>query len=268
MTQLDKFVLTGLLAIVLSACGGGSSGPTNASINAGNAKQLGTAAAEAAKQSELNKTGLGFKAGEGSPIQLVSAKISLLAADRIAYSDGTCSSGVHGLVANPDGSVTLTFGNCDIGTLVINGTVIVFSNLVGDTLTVSISYSNFTIFDGIDTVTVSMDANCTINTTTFAASCSFSNLVGFDGRTYNISSVSISGDAFSGYNISATVTDPDHGNITVTTSTPIIFGCSNGQPMSGELQFTDADGVLVTVTFNSCASFTVSYSGTSTPYNW
>ncbi len=267
MTQLNRIVLTGLLAIILSACGGGSSGPSNATINAGNAKQLGTAAAEAAKQSQLDKTGMGFKADGDSPIQVASAKISRMAANRIAYSDGTCSSGTHSDVANSDGSFTFTFGNCNIGPLVLNGSVVVFINTVGDTTTIRISYSNFTLFDGTDTVTVSMDANCTINTLSGDASCSFTNLVGFDGRRYNITNVAITEDAF-GYYITATVTDPDHGNITINTTAPITFGCSNGQPMTGQIQFTDADGVVVTVNFDSCLQFTVSYSGTSTTYDW
>jgi hypothetical protein len=76
------------------------------------------------------------------------------------------------------------------------------------------------------------------------------------------------GDGSSGYSVTATIVDPDHGSLTIATITPILFGCADGQPSSGALQFTDGNGVPVSVTFNDCASFTLSYSGTSEVYNW
>ena len=91
---------------------------------------------------------------------------------------------------------------------------------------------------------------------------------GIDGRVYVFSDASVTGDEFSGYSIRVAIDDPDHGSFVVDTTTPILFGCSNGQPSSGALQFTDGAGVLVSVTFNDCASYTVSYSGTSAMFLW
>jgi hypothetical protein len=93
-------------------------------------------------------------------------------------------------------------------------------------------------------------------------------VVGYDGRVYDFSDVSVDGDEFSGFNVTAAIVDPQHGRFTITTTTPILFTCPNGQPFPGALQFTDGDGVLVTVTFTDCDSYVVSYNSTTEVYYW
>jgi hypothetical protein len=139
---------------------------------------------------------------------------------------------------------------------------------LGNTTTVDLEYINFTIDDGVDIVTLDMQASCTTDNTTLDTSCTFSDIVGFDGRIYTFSDATVMGDGVGGYTVSATIIDPDHGSFSIVTTNPILFGCANGQPISGEIQFTDGAGVLVRVTFNDCASYTVSYSGTSEMYLW
>ena len=46
------------------------------------------------------------------------------------------------------------------------------------------------------------------------------------GGVYDLSEASVSGDAFSGYTVTATIVDPDHGSFTIaTTIAPILFAC-------------------------------------------
>jgi hypothetical protein len=281
MNKLIKHLFLCFVVISVAACSSsGGDGDENqtvpAGINAGNAKQLGTAAAEAAKQAVSKNTasglGLGFRTSADQSVGNISSELSRIYAGRIANAPvaGICIPGSADETVNPDGSTTATFIGCNfLGTgLILDGTVIAFITVAADTITTDLEYFNFTIDDGTNIATLDMQATCTTNVTTTETSCDFSDVVGFDGRIYIFSDATVTGDAFSGYFVSATIIDPDHGSFSIVTSTPILFGCPNDQPLSGQMQFSDAAGVLVTVTFNDCASFTVSYSGTSEVYFW
>lgn len=284
MNNIVKYLFLCFFMVSVTACGSSGSGDSDSSsdqvqgarINSGNAEQLGISATEAAKQSVLNNTtsGLGFKSAAKPGIGNISSELSKSFARRTAnipVPGLDCGLGSADETANPDGSTTVTFINCDLlglGVLVFNGTVLANTSTSGNTTTVDLDYMNFMIDDGLSVVTLDMQASCATDNTTMETSCTFSDLVGFDGRTYTFSSATVSGDAFSGYFVSATIIDPDHGSFSIVTTSPILFGCTNGQPNTGAIQFTDGAGVLVTVTFNDCASYTVSYSGTSEIYFW
>ncbi|MBT8435882.1 MAG: hypothetical protein KJP11_00795 [Gammaproteobacteria bacterium] len=284
MNDVMKYLFLCLFMVAATACSssGSSDGDSNsnqvpqARINSGNAEQLGVSATEAAKQSVLHNTtsGLGFKSAAKPGIGSISSELSKNFARRTAsipVPGLDCGAGSADETANPDGSTTVIFINCDLlglGVLVFNGTVLANTSTSGNTTTVDLDYTNFTIDDGVSIVTLDMQASCATDNTTMQTSCTFSDLVGFDGRTYNFSSATVTGDQFSGYFVSATIIDPDHGSFSIVTTGPILFACANGQPNTGEIQFTDDAGVLVTVTFNDCASYTVSYSGTSEIYFW
>lgn len=285
MKNIIKYLFLCFFMVSVTACssssGGGDSDSNGdqvqeARVNSGNAEQLGTAATEAAKQAVLNNSTsiLGFKSSNNPAIADVSTELSKSFARRVAsipVPGLECGLGSADEITNPDGSTTVTFINCDffdLGILVFNGTVLAFTSTSGNTTTVDLDYINFTIDDGVDIVTLDMQASCTTDNTTMETSCTFSDIVGFDGRIYTFSDATVTGDGISGYTVSATIVDPDHGNFSIVTTNPILFGCANGQPISGEIQFTDGAGVLVTVTFNDCASFSVSYSGTSEIYFW
>jgi len=284
MNNMIKYLFLCFFMVSATACSssGSSDSKSNsdqvleARINSGNAEQLGVSATEAAKQSVLNNTtsGLGFKSAAKPGIGNISSELSKSFARRTAnipVPGLDCGLGSADETTNPDGSTTVTFVNCDLlglGVLIFNGTVLANTSTSGNTTTVDLDYMNFMIDDGMSIVTLDMQASCTTDNTTMETSCTFSNLVGFDGRIYTFSSAIVSGDQFSGYFVSATIIDPDHGSFSIVTTSPILFGCANGQPNTGEIQFTDGAGVLVTVTFNDCASYTVSYSGTSEIYFW
>lgn len=263
----------------VAACSGsGGDGDENQAeqvgINAGNAKQIGTAAAEAAKQAVSKNTAsvLGFKSSNNQSVGSISSELSKIYAGRTANVPvtGICIPGSADETVNPDGSRTTTFIGCDFlaSGLILDGTVIAFITTTADTITTDLEYIDFQITVGSDISTLDMQATCTTDIATTETSCDFSDVVGFDGRIYIFSDATVTGDAISGYLVSATIVDPDHGSFSVVTTAPILMGCPNDQPLSGQMQFTDATAVLVTVTFNDCASFTVSYSGTSEIYFW
>jgi hypothetical protein len=281
MNKALKHLFLCFFVISVAACGSGGGGgdvdenpAEQVGINAGNAKQIGTAAAEAAKQAVSKNTasGLGFKSSTNQSVGSISSELSKIYAGRTANAPvpGICIPGSADETVNPDGSTTATFIGCDfLGSgLVLDGTVIAFITTTADTITTDLEYINFTITVGSDISTLDMQATCTTDIATTETSCDFSDVVGFDGRIYIFSDATVTGDAISGYLVSATIVDPDHGSFSIVTTAPILFGCPNDQPLSGQMQFTDANGVLVTVTFNDCASFTVSYSGTSEVYFW
>jgi len=279
MNSMINYLFLCFFVISATACsssGGGDSDSNQAlaaRINSGNAEQLGIAGTEAAKQAVQNQTAtaLGFRSSGKPSIDTISSDLSKSFVGRTANAAAsfTCVNGSVVEVTNPDGSATVTFTMCDVGFgLVLDGIVNASSSVSGNTTTVDLEYIDFTISFGPDVITIDLEASCTTDNTTMETSCTFPNVVGFDGRIYSFSEVTVLGDDFSGYTVSATIVDPDHGSFSIVTTNPILFGCVNEQPISGEIQFTDGAGVLVTVTFNDCASFTVSYSGTSEIYFW
>jgi hypothetical protein len=250
-----------------------------ARINAANAEQLGIAATEGAKQSVQYQSvaNLGFRPAGKSGFDIVSEKLSLHYAERTAAAPAPpdCVSGSAVEFNNPDGSTTVTFSNCiiDLGlgpdlVLEIDGVVESWTTVTGNLTTVDLVYDNFSLDLAGDITLLNLEVSCTTDNATTQTSCNFPGTPGIDGRVYVFSDASVSGDELSGYSIRVAIDDPDHGSFVVDTTTPILFGCGNGQPSSGALQFTDGAGVLVSVTFNDCASYTVSYSGTSAMFLW
>ncbi|MFT5400850.1 MAG: hypothetical protein ACI822_000835 [Gammaproteobacteria bacterium] len=276
-----KSILIALFcAFVVSACGGGGGGGggsvSNATIDSANAEKLGIAATEGVKTAALVdlSAGLGFRSSAGVDLRTLNETLASRIAARTDNLSTILCTGTGGGTAILDtddtGSGTFVITNCDLGGgLVINGTMTISVVQGSTTTSVAVNFNNFTVTDGSETNTFSFSSNCTVNNSTSATTCTYSSSVaGIDGRSYTVSGASVTGNDSSGYTVSATVIDPDHGRLTISTVTPVKFNCPDNQPSSGEIQFTDDAGVVVTVTYNDCATFTVSYSGTSTIYNW
>lgn len=277
MDTMIKFLFLCFFAISIIACSSSDNDDSNqvlqARINSGNAEQLGTAATEAATQAVQNQpaTSLGFKSPGKTSIDSVSIELAKSYAGRTANAPVPfiCVTGNVVEATNPDASTTVTFATCDIGFgLILDGIVTASRSTSGNTTTVDLEYIGFTITFLAVVTTFDMVASCTTDNITTETSCTFPNVVGFDGRIYTFADTTVTGDGFTGYTVSATIIDPDHGSFSIVTTAPILFGCPNGQPMSGEIQFTDDAGVLVSVTFNGCASYTVFFSGTAVIYLW
>ena len=271
-----------LLATVV-ACGGGSSGDADnkssanklAVINADNAEQLGAAAAEGAKQAEkkAKAASVGLKPSGEPTVASVSHDLVTRIAGRAANLPAPDYCGPAGSateIVNSNGSTTVNFVMCDLfgSGIILNGLVTASSSVSGDITTVTLEYVGFIISIGGEETILDFEAVCDTNNISGATSCAFPDVVGYDGRVYDFSDVTVSGDEFSGYSITATIVDPDHGSFAIATTEPILFTCPNDLPFSGVLQFTDGAGVLVTVTFRDCDSYAVSYNGTTEDYFW
>jgi hypothetical protein len=252
-----------------------SSASKLAEINTGNAGQLGAAAAEGAKQAvkNANVPALGLKPSGDPTVESVTRDLVTRIAGRTANLPApvNCNPGSADETVNPDGSTTVNFVMCDyerFGLIILDGVVTASGIVSGDVTRVNLEYIGFIISIGGEDTILNFEASCDTNNTTLETSCTFPDVVGFDGRVYNFSDVTVSGDGFSGYSITASIVDPDHGSFIIATTAPILFTCPNGQPISGALQFTDSADVLVTVTFSDCGSYVVSYNSTTEVYSW
>lgn len=96
----------------------------------------------------------------------------------------------------------------------------------------------------------------------FLDNCTYSSTFnGTNGKAYRISGVSVTGDHYSGYNISARVYDGDRGYVEFQGTG--LIPCSGGGFSSGTVIFSDSDGEVVTVTYSTCGEYTVTYKGSS-----
>lgn len=263
-------LLSSLAACSSDDSGGGSAG--NATITADNQEQLATAGTEGVKQgrnnSELNV--LAARTPGGDPVRKLSATISSRGpmAEEIP---GICVDGGSVDATGTETNAVITFSNCNIGGgLVMDGVVTTTSSASGSVTTTTLTYTNFTVSFQGETETINLTATCTTDTSgaSVTSSCSYDSTgTGVDGRTYTVTNVTVSGDDFNGWSVSATITDPDNGQITITTNTPVTFNCTNGQPDSGSITVSDGSSTM-TVTYNDCDSFTVDFDGSTTTYNW
>jgi len=265
--------------MTLFACGGGSGSGSSggggaasaASINTTNERSLGTAAAEGVKAA-VKASGPLRETAERSEVKVaIDSLVNKLAAQPVDVSSSVCPNGGSATgdsSSNSNGSVNVTFAynNCNSGFGVLNGSGSSKITTAGDITTIVLSY-NITYTSGGTTENLDYSSTCT--TSPSGTSCTYdADATGIDGRTYGVSNSSVSGNSSSGYTVSTTVTDPDYGTFSIETTSPILLNCSNGQPSSGVIVFTDNDGVTATITFDSCTGFTISYSGTSASYTW
>jgi hypothetical protein len=285
MNSCIRYLVLCLLLTAAVACSsdGGSSGSGDngssaskvAEINAGNAEQLGAAAAEGAKQAVKNVSALalGLKSSGAPTVESVTQDVVTRIAGRTAHlsAGDYCDPGSATETSNPDGSTSVYFAMCDFGgsgVIILDGLVTASSSVSGGITTVNLEYVGFIISIGGDDTILNFEASCDTNNITDLTSCAFPDVVGFDGRVYDFSDVTVSQHPSGGYIVTANIVDPDHGSFTIATTAPILFTCPNGQPISGALQFNDSADVLVAVTFNDCDSYTVSYSSTTEVYYW
>ncbi|PCJ86494.1 MAG: hypothetical protein COA54_08690 [Thiotrichaceae bacterium] len=282
-----SFLLLSTFIALGTACGGsgGGGGGNDAEISEENKVALATAGTEGVKQAVNNSNSptLFAKTNNNTPQQKVTLSLAQtvsqnpkLAMDQFFDCDfGTATLNIDGNTGN--GSIVFTqcrigFGSASGDYIEYNGDVTFNTNISGNIATSVITYNNFTfttsIGGDVTTESLNLSATCTTNTDTSSSSCSYdSEALGIDGRTYEVSDISVSGNASSGYTISATITDPDNGIITITTTSPIILDCPNGQPGSGEIVVSDGSNTMI-VTFIDCNSFSINFNGSTNTFNW
>lgn len=273
--KTSSLLLAVFISFIVASCSSSSDSGSNnnAEITADNMEALATAGTEGVKQA-VNSDNLSPFAQINNPslAQQITVSAVQQASQRPTLAEGDfaiCDTGsVSGFDSIDENGGTITYDTCVIGDVTINGTMIITASSSGDILTYSITADiTFTSLEGVENVDFS--STCTINQSTGATSCTYdSTALGIDGRTYSVSDISVTGDDFSGYSVSATITDPDHGVITITTTTPVTFvGCSNGQPDSGVIVISDGTDTM-TVTYIDCTSFSIDFNGSTTTYDW
>jgi hypothetical protein len=243
--------------ILLTACGGGGGGggtPTDqnqsskAVIDVKNEEKLATAATEGVIQSY---------------------KEAILNQKTLKELIGTETCATGSITDNYNASTgagTISYSLCDTSSFIYNGSVSITATKSGDIGYWRLNYGSFSI----DSISERMVATCETTISTDTTHCTYSaTSTGLDSRSYDISNAEIAGTLLSGYTISATIEDPDYGEISITTESPVyIFSCSEQQPSSGEIKFTDGDSKVISIIFDSCSGYTVSYSGVSNSYSW
>jgi hypothetical protein len=285
---------------LLQGCGGGggsgddgsnSSGGTTytgstaeATIDASNAQELTTGAASGTQQAvasdALTDVASRPQATPTSKIAEIAPRIaqwidqlsSSNAAKTINVSDEICDAGGLAVADTNDAETqgTIVFTNCAIsdlegGTLVLNGTVTYSANTGADS--VSMVFNVSAVYLG-ETQAINMTLACN-SISSASPSCSItSDFEGIDGRVYRIEDLTVTGDEVSGFYVSMTFYDPDHGWVEVTTSQPLTYDCEEAVPGSGMLTLSGASGTSATASFDNCSSYTVTVDGVGTTYDW
>lgn len=283
--KLIFLLLTASLALATACSGGGGGSSSNttsydgntaaAAIDATNAKAIGTSTGEAIQIADAsNELPLGVAVGSSidmaqiNALVLASVKQSNLPAG-LDISAETCSSG-KASITEP-GSVTsgpvdlvAKFNNCvfiDDNNITVNGTVTIHFNDIADPNTgFRFTYTNFTVTDSVNgTKTINLTIECTdaFNCTTN------SDFVSSDGSTHRISNFSISGNASTGFNGSATFFHSTYGEVSIN-FTDITYGSCGASPDGGNISFSSTTGSSGTITFNSnCTASGTWSNGTS-----
>ena len=279
MNHLKTFSIP-LIALLLSACGGGNDSTSisttskAADINSGNTEKLATAATEGARQALLTDSAdvLSRVLTAGKTTSKISDGQTQQAADTTATISLPCASGsASGSYDLSTGSGSFIFNNCDlsnqgIANVILNGSV----NLTSAANIFTFTYSNFTVsYNGVSQP-VDLTVSCTGSFSTSSSKCSTSSSsTGIDGRSYTIQNFSVQSDGNNGFNISALVSDPDYGQFSIT-SQSINYNCTGSQasrPGSGSINIS-SKGKTASITFDSCSTYTVTLDGVATSYSW
>jgi hypothetical protein len=287
--------------LAIMACGGGSSSSDDTSsgysgstasaiVESGNSEDISRAANEVLLRSANYSAASGlFKSQETVSNQNIDtittrAKLGLENALRLKFDTG--------LVARIDdteaclggGSVRIIFPdlNANITTVPQNGSgTLIYNNCneFGEILDGRIDYvwNGFDDINGFINYTLDLDLTYTlsgmpaesfvgtISCTRFESCVSTEDFIAADGREVRVEDVAVTGDNFSGYNVTARVYEVNHGYVDIV-ATGIIF-CDNGNIELGEIQVSDFTGLpVLVVNFFGCNEFTAIYNGVSTVY--
>lgn len=297
MSRSYKFLISlSMTLFLLQACGGGgggSEGPnvnvpsyggltSQAMIDTGNSRDLSTAAASGALQSVVGDSANIFARSAPrleSKVFEISPKIAkwivqseLLYAAKTANLSALCSAGGSAIADSNDAETegTITFTNCGIsdgagGAVFLTGQVNFSYNAATDTMSmafyVTASYAG-------ESTDMSLSLSC-VDFNSASPTCSASSdFVGLDNRTCRVENIAVTGSAVSGFDVNATIYDPDHGYVTMNTDTPLTFGCATGVPGTGSIVLSGASATQATITFVSCDEFNVTIDSVGETFYW
>lgn len=247
-----------LSAAMLVGCGGGGGGDsatgtttaTAAEITSDNVDDLAIAATEASKRavdsnSSAGSIDLSGLIGKTSSDETVAQTImdKVMSSVREASVDACPGGGSATENFSSDfTSGTITYNDCNDGYgSIISGTA-TFSGDPNSITTFTYTF-DLTVTDVATgqsqpvTGTITCNANgCTENLNTGEASIANSDFSGDDGRNYSFEGdVTVTGDDTSGWNVNATVVDPDHGAITISAENVTFGSCETACQMAAPL---------------------------------
>ena len=109
----------------------------------------------------------------------------------------------------------------------------------------------------IDGAVYTINASVACDST--GSSCAV-DFVGSDGKTYRIVDLNVGGNDTSGYSVSGTFYHPDYGSVSMTTTTPITYGCAPlPQPDTGEMSFVGQGATSGRIIFQGCSTYSYCY---------
>ncbi|MFE8070889.1 hypothetical protein QQM79_07500 [Marinobacteraceae bacterium S3BR75-40.1] len=260
-------------ALVLTGCGGGGGGSgsssgddsgtstsytgteTQAQITSSNAEDLSIAVANGTEQaivsdaSRTNIPGISTSSIDSEPtFQSRAIDAGLAAVQEVNASetvDGVCDSGSVTYETDNSGNTEYSYNSCVIGEYTFNGSV----HYESDNTTVTITYDNLTV-SGPSFATQTLDGvayTCT-GVGTSSTTCTISNdFTGTDDRVYRVSETTVT-EGSSGYSVEAKVYDPNHGYVTITTTTEITLSDSCTYPQTGVVEVS-GNGSSAQLTF-------------------
>lgn len=180
--------------------------------------------------------------------------------------EGECG-GSASITSNNSNHASVTYNDyclpIDGFDYVLNGTYDIDYTLSGETIT---SFSaDFDVTATYRGETYSSSGSISCSGADLMDCTIVSDFTGTNGHSYRITNLTISGDEFSGYNVSARVYDGDVGYVDFQATD--LVPCDGGGFSSGTIEFSDSDGGTVTVVFSGCGSYTVTYNGVGTLVN-
>ena len=299
MKHLLLSFAVGISLLLLQACGGGGGGggssssaisysglTTEARVEGSNAESLSTAAASGAAQSVVADSAGGIlvprsviqaeaKLVEVSPriAQWIVGASNLYSAKTVVLSGEICDAGGTAIADTNDAETvgTIVFTNCGIlidatEVIYLTGTVDYVITLAGGAVdSLSMTFNVTATYAG-ESAALNLSLNCV--DLSGSASCTVrSDFVGVDGRIYRVMDITVTPSG-SGYYVNATVYDPDHGRVDMTTTAPLAFDCPNGVPSTGTVVISGTDSTSGTINLVSCSEFNVTVDGVSNTYYW
>ncbi|MDX1458557.1 MAG: hypothetical protein R3276_13290 [Marinobacter sp.] len=178
--------------------------------------------------------------------------------------EGTCGGTATGK-ANSDTNFVVTYNNfCEPlengANMVINGVVYLELTVSGDTVTAYSADFDLNIQSDGETYIEKGSLSCTGE---YLDNCSYSSeFTGSNGKLYRVTNVSISGDEYSGYQLSARVYDQELGYVDFNGNGLML--CSGGGFSAGTIYVSDSTGLVATLTFSGCTDYTVTFKGSAT----
>jgi len=272
-------------ALGLTACGGGGGGSddngvtfktTAATLTTGaEAESAAEATRQASSQSIYANAALALplaaEVNDDSVTQYVvehALDLALANATATAFMtetvEGSCGGTATGK-ANSDTDFVVTYNDfCEPlengANMVINGIVNLQLTVSDDTVTAYSADFDLNIQSDGETYVEKGSLSCTGE---YLDNCSYSSeFTGTNGKRYRVTNVSVSGDEFSGYQLSARVYDQELGYVDFNGSGLML--CSGGGFSAGTIDISDSTGSVATLTFSGCAEYTVTFKGSAT----